>query len=52
MGGCSADTPSDGLESLLDIDHQAALDRGNINPFAILIQNLQTARVVLRQERK
>lgn len=52
MGSGSTDTSSDGFKSLLDINHQTPLDRRNVIPFAILIQNLQSTCIVLREERK
>lgn len=52
MGGGSTDTPSDGLKSLLDINHQAALNGRNVDPFSILIQDLQSTSVVLGKKGK
>jgi hypothetical protein len=52
MGSGSTDTPSDGFKSLLDINHQTPLNGRNVNPFAILIQYLQSASVVLREKCK
>jgi hypothetical protein len=52
MGGGSTNTPSDGLKSLLDINHQATFNGRNVNPFSILIQDLQSASVVLGKKGK
>lgn len=52
MGGGSTNTPSNSLKSLLDINHQATLDGRNVDPFSILIQDLQSTGVVLGKKGK
>ena len=52
MRGGRADAPGDGLEALLDVDHQAPFDRRDTNPFPILVKDLQTTGIVLRQKRE
>ena len=50
MRGGRANAPGDGLEALLDIDHQAPFDRRDTNPFPIFVQHLQTTSIVLREK--
>lgn len=52
MGRSRTNSTGDGLKSLLYVDNQAALDGRNIDPFAIFVENLKSARAVLRQECK
>lgn len=46
------DTTSDSLEPLLDIHHQTARDGRRVDPLPVLVEHLQPARVILRQERE
>lgn len=43
---------SDSLESLLNIHHQTTWDGRRVDPLPVLVEHLQSARVVLRQERE